>query len=204
MRVKRFCEVFTAYMRETLLGSPLGSFREPPNVFHDPAVITALGRTSRVQNQPSRYTENKVLFSVPCVYVRKPFFLGFLSVPGHSHSSTGAAEQDARLSPYGSRGVNIMTGSPRIEFRAPLQGTLKTRYFSVYLVYVRVKRGFCRSDVSPHGSSPRRHHDIPSDARGFSGGLRPGDVFSPAFLLKRRHFSLKKWKRMAYYFNLVF
>ena len=76
MRVKRFCEVFTAYMRETLLGSPLGSFREPPNGFHDPAVITALGRTSRVQNQPSRYTENKVLFSVPCVCARETLFFG--------------------------------------------------------------------------------------------------------------------------------
>ena len=36
VREKRCCEVFTAYMRETLLGSPLWSFREAPNGFHAP------------------------------------------------------------------------------------------------------------------------------------------------------------------------
>ena len=101
---------------------------------------------------PSRYTENKVLFSVPCVYVREAFFVvhfwPFRGITARHRQGVSRCRQTSR------RGVAIMNSL--------------------------------------------------SDARGFSGGLRPGGVFSPAFLVKRGHFSLKKWKRMAYYFNLVF
>ena len=140
--------------------------------------------------------------------------------------------------------------SPTSRVQSPLQGTLKTRYFSVYLAYMRVSR-FCKtvwgrlrslvvyarelslqsrlrsfdvhgrrtplrfvSDVPgrnckhrsapPDRASRHRRHGRAPDTCGFSGGLCPGGVFSPAFLVKRGHFSLKKWKRMAYYFNLVF
>jgi len=83
---------------------PMGQPNEP----HDAALtgrreIAGYRRKTRVQSPPSRYTENKVLFSVPCVCARESFFWGFLSVPGHSHSLTGAGEQDTMVPPNGSR-----------------------------------------------------------------------------------------------------
>ena len=168
----------------------------------------------------SRYTENKVLFSVPCVYARETF----LGVAFGPFPVTRIARRESpNRTPWCRRRdprTNVMTGCRNIEFKTCLQGTLKTRYFSVYLACVHVKRFFEGGRFGRSGGTPREptqtsrdigkaspgpcHRDRAQDARGFSGGLRPRDVFSPAFLLKRRHFSLKKWKRMAYYFNLVF
>ena len=114
-----------------------------------------------------------------------------------------------------------------LQFKAPPQGTLKTRYFSVYLACMRVKRFFLGFVLGVPGRPQRgppptrtlrqsgpaaqpigsRGGTIMSGGRKRAispGGLCPSGVFSRAFLLKRRHFSLKKWKRMAYYFNLVF
>ena len=175
---------------------------------------------------PSRYTENKVFFSVPCVYARKPFLRGCLR--------SFEAVRCVWAKSFNGTVWTFWDTDALVVFKSNLQGALKTRYFSVYLACVRVSRFFeglfwpsrdtpknAVGKTTPpshasqsaakngcHGaaeeSSRYRHHDSPSDAWDFSGGLRPGDVFSPAFFSKRRHFSLKKWKRMAYYFNLVF
>ena len=84
--------------------------------------------TSRAQNQPSRYTENKVLFSVPCVYARKLFLGGLVRLfeVYERYLCLGAVLSIQRVfngrpggSQMGRHGLTIMTGSPHIEFKSP-------------------------------------------------------------------------------------
>ena len=126
----------------------------------------------------SRYTENKVLFSVPCVYARETFFSGLFwafrdatkEVTRHRIQSGPAAQ------PIGSRGAANRV--PQRSQSGPAAQPIGSRGGTIM-------SGGRKRAISP-------------------GGLCTSGVFSRAFLLKRRHFSLKKWKRMAYYFNLVF
>ena len=100
---------------------------------------------------PSRYTENKVLFSVPCVYARKLFLGGLVRLfeVYERYLCLGAVLSIQRVF-YGRPGGSQMGSRSHHHDRVPthrvqislLQGTLKTRYFSVYLACMRVKRFF--------------------------------------------------------------
>ena len=95
-------------------------------------------------NSP-RYSKNKVFFTVPCACTREAVFLapstdrirwGRL----HCQGRTGIFNCGQRQVPVLCREGPLLKG---FEFRTNLQGTVKTRYFLLYLAYVREKRYFC-------------------------------------------------------------
>jgi len=93
---------------------------------------------------PSRYTKNKVLFSVPCVYAREAFF-SKLFRPWHASQDIEPARDGADVLGW-IPGLKPVWSPSRIHiqiaFKANPQSTLKTRYFLVYLVCMRVNRFF--------------------------------------------------------------
>ena len=111
------------------------------------------------KTETSRYTKNKVLFSVPCVYARESFFFGLGQTSPIRNTSSSKTSLDtgilckemsvrSRVQINQSQPVQLFTprnnlgSSVLSQFKNKPQGTLKTRYFLVYLACMRARRSF--------------------------------------------------------------